>query len=112
MSSPSSLLRDRVDREVAALEILLERHRGRGVERESRIARRRLALGARERVLLAGTRMQKHGKVLADSAESLAGELIGRGADDHPVALLDGQAEQCITDCTAYLVDSHRCIIP
>ena len=59
--------RDGVDREIAALEIVLERHRRRGVEREARVARRGLALRACERVLLAGVRVQEHRKVLADA---------------------------------------------
>ncbi len=104
--------RDRVDGEIATLQVLLERDRGRGVEREPRVPRRRFALRPRQRVLFAGARVQKYGEVFADAAEPLCDELVGRGADDNPVAFLDRQAEQCITDCAAHLVDSHAGIIP
>jgi hypothetical protein len=56
--------------------------------------------------------MQEHGEVFADAAKALGEELVGGRSDDDPVALLHGQAEQCITDCAAHLVDSHACIIP
>ena len=104
--------RDGVDREVASLEIVFERHRRRGIEREARVSRRGLTLRACERVLFAGLRVQEHRKVLADAPEAQGRELIGRRADDDPIALLDGQAEQCVTDCAADLVDSHAGIIP
>jgi len=81
--------RDRVDREVAALEVLLERHRAGRVEFEPRVARRGFALRARERVLLAGLRVQEHREIFADAAEALRRELVGRRADDDPIALLD-----------------------
>ena len=60
MSSPSSVARDRVDREIAALQVLLEGHRRRGVELEPRVTRRRFALRPRQRVLFAGVRMQEY----------------------------------------------------
>ena len=56
--------------------------------------------------------MQKHGEILADAAEALGGKLLGRGADDHPVALLDRQAEQGIAYRPADLVHFHDRIIP
>jgi hypothetical protein len=62
--------RDRVDGEVAALQVFFERHLGRGVHHETPVARRRLALGARERVLLVGIRVQEYGEVAAHCADS------------------------------------------
>ena len=64
--------RHRVDRQVAAREIFFERHVGRVEELEAVITGRRLALGARERVLLVRLRMQEHGKILARPADSPA----------------------------------------
>jgi hypothetical protein len=48
------VLGHRVDRQVASHQVFLERDLGAGVEGEAAIARRRLAFGAGERVLLAG----------------------------------------------------------
>ena len=79
---------------------------------EARVSRRGFTLGACERVFFARARVQEYRKVFADAAITLSGELIGRCADDDPVALLDRQAEQCVTDCAAHLVNSHAGIIP
>ncbi len=99
--------RDRVDREIAALEILLERHARGGIELEAGVAAADLALGARKRVFVAGARMQEDGEVLADAPVALREQLVGRSADDDPVALLDRQAEQGVAYCPADLVDFH-----
>ena len=99
--------RDRVDREIAALEILLERHRRGGIELEAGVAAADLALGARERVFVAGARMEKDGEVLADAPVALREQLVGRSADDDPVALLDRQAEQGVAYRPADLVNFH-----
>ena len=104
--------RDRVDREIAALEILLERNGCARVELEARVAAAYLALGARERIFVAGDRMQEDGEVLADAPISLRKQLVGRSADDDPVALLDRQAEQGVAYRPADLVDFHARIIP
>ena len=99
--------RDRVDREVAALEILLERHVAAVSNCEARVAAADLALGARERVFVAGCRMQEDREVLADAPIALREQLVGRRADDDPVALLDRQAEQGVAYRAADLVDFH-----
>ena len=83
-----------------------------GVEREAGVARSDLALGARQRVLLAGSRMQEHREILADAPVAFALELFGRRADDDPVALLDRQAEQRVTYGAADLIYLHGRIIP
>jgi hypothetical protein len=94
--------RHRVDREVAAQEILLERHVGRGVEGEALVARRGLALGAGERVLLVRLGVQEDGKVRSDGTKAATGHLLGRGADDDVVAILDGQAQELVAHGAAY----------
>ena len=99
--------RDRVDREVAAREVLLERHVGRGVELEAVIAARGLALGARERVLLVRLRMQEHREIPADGLVAELDHLLGRRADDDVVAVLHRQAEQLVAHRAADGVDLH-----
>ena len=66
MMRPSVVLRDRVDGEVAPREVLLRASRRARRGTRSRVAARGLALGARERVLLVGLRVQEHRKVPAD----------------------------------------------
>ena len=85
------VLGDRVDREVAALEILLERDRRIGREDEAVVAAPALALGARERVFLARLGMQEHREIAADRAKAVARHLLGRRADDDIVAVGDGR---------------------
>jgi hypothetical protein len=53
------LLRNGVDREVAARQVLLQRDVGRRVKQEALVSRPGLAFGARERVFLVGLRMQE-----------------------------------------------------
>ena len=65
------------------------------------------ALGAREGVLLAGVRMQKHGEIVAHRFETLVHQLLRRGADHYPVSFLDRQPEQLIAHGTAYQINVH-----
>ncbi len=58
--------RHRVDRQIAAGEILGERHVGRGEELEAAIAAPVLALRARQRVFLAGVAIEEDREVAAD----------------------------------------------
>jgi hypothetical protein len=114
-------LGNRIDRQVAALQVFLQRDRRGGIEREAMVAMASLALGARECVLLLGVWMQKHREVAAHRAEAARMHLIGGRADHHPVALAHRQAEQRIAHCTADqidlqavlgLADAHRAQIP
>ncbi len=103
-------LRDGVDGEVAAAEVLFQRHRGRGVDHEAAMPARRLALGARQRVLLAGVGMQEHREVAPDRAEARGQHRVGRRTDHHPVAIPRRQPEQPVTHRAADEVHltSHR----
>src|SRR6185436_17269539 len=66
-----------------------------------------LALGAGERVFLAGLRMQEHRKILADRLEAACQQIFGARADDHPVPLPRGQTEQLIAHSAADEIDLH-----
>jgi hypothetical protein len=104
--------RHRVDGQIAALQVLLERHLGRGVHDEAAVARRRLALGARERVLLVALWMQEHREVAPHGAIAGALHLRLGGADHDPVALPDRQAEQLVANGAADQVAFHGGIVP
>jgi hypothetical protein len=81
------ILRNRIDRQVAALQVLLERHIGREQRLEAAVARSGLALGTRQRVFLGALRVQEHREILADGLEAPREQLLGPRADDHPVPL-------------------------
>ena len=105
----------RVDGEVAPRQVLLERDVGRRVRLEPLVARPRLALGARERVFLLRLGMEEHREVLADGPEAEVDHLLGRGADDDPVAVglqrrvgLPHLAEQRIAYAAADAEDLHQ----
>ena len=100
--------RHRVDREVAPLEILLERHFRRGEELEAAIAAPMLALGARERVLLARLGMEKHREVAADRLVAGRDQHLGRRADDDPVAVAGGPAQELVAHRSADAIDLAR----
>ena len=100
-------LRHRVDRQVAPLEVLLQRHLGRELGDEAAIPGGDLALQPRERVFLGRLGMQEHGEIAAHGAVAEALHLLRRCADDDPVALVRRQPQQLVTDRTADEVDLH-----
>ena len=99
---------DRVDREVAPCQVLLERHVGRGVHDKAVVAARGLALGPRQRVLFARARVQEHREVATHGQETLGHHLLGRGPHHDPVAILHRQAEQAVAHRAADHVNLHR----
>ncbi|MGF6370395.1 hypothetical protein OKW40_003145 [Paraburkholderia sp. RAU6.4a] len=101
------LARHRVDRQIAAREVFFERHVGRIEKLEAVIAGRRLALGARERVLLLRLRMQEYRKVLAHRPIALRDHLLGCCSHHHVVAVLHRHAEQLVADRATYCIDIH-----
>ena len=111
ISAPLSSCGDRVDGEVAAGEIFLERHAAVGVELEAVVAGAGLALGARERMFFARFGMKEHREVAADREIAEGEKLAGIGADDDPVAISDGATEQSITNRTADEIALHRCVL-
>jgi ABC-type uncharacterized transport system YnjBCD ATPase subunit len=106
------VLGDRVDGEVAPRQVLLQRHIRIGLEGEAVVAVAGLALGARQRVLLAGIRMQEHREILADRPVAAGEQLIRRGAD-HDVVVVDHRpSQQFVADRAADQIDAHGRILP
>ena len=100
-------LRHRVDRQVAAREVLLERHVGREARGKAVVAGAGLPLGAGERVLFTRVRVQEHWEILADGPVAEREQVVRPGADDHEVPLNVWAAEQPIPDCAADEIDVH-----
>ena len=71
-----------------------------------------LALGARQRVLLTGLRVQKDRKVTADLTEAERQHLVGGCTDDDIILFGDRQPEQAVPHGTTDLVNLHESIIP
>ena len=102
------ILGDRVDREVAARKVLIQRHVGRGVEDEALVAAAGLPLGARQRVLLSSAGVQEHRKVRADRPEAGGNHRLRRRADDDVIAVADRHAQQPVADRAADEEDGSR----
>ena len=105
-------LRDRIDREVAPLQILFQRHRRIGIDDEAAIATPALALGPRQRVLLAGIGMQEHGEVATHGLEASRFHPGLGGADHHPVAIAGRQAQQPVAYRAADEIGLHAAMMP
>src|SRR5690606_15125194 len=58
---------------------------------------------------LAGVRVQEYREVLPDRAEAGLQQLIRRGADHYPVALMPGHAQQLVTDGAADQIGPEVC---
>ncbi len=71
------VLGDGVEGEIAARQILLQAHRCIGMEHEAFVTGCGFAFGARQRIFLAGFRMQEDRKVRADRLEAAANMLSG-----------------------------------
>src|SRR5262249_40168165 len=99
--------RDRVDRQVAPLQILLEGDVRPGVTYEAGVPGRNLAFRAREGVLLVRLRMQEDRKVAPDLAIAEPQHFFRRATDHDPIALAVRQTEQRIADRTADEIDVH-----
>ena len=101
----------RIDRQVTAAQVLLERDRGRKLEGKAVVAGRRLSFDARQRILLVRLRVQEHGEVLADLLVAKTLKFIHGRSDHDPVPLAHRQSEQFIADCAADQIDLHRLIL-
>ena len=80
-----------VNGEIAAQQILLQRHIRRGVAGETRIAGAGFPFGTRQSVLFAAFRMKKHGKIAAYLLVARVEHLFRGGANDNPVFIFDRQ---------------------
>jgi hypothetical protein len=97
-----------VDRQVATRQVLGQADFGSSAKGKSPVARPGLALGARQRILLVGGRVQEDRKVLADGPEASGQHLFGGRPDDHVVTILDRQAEQFVANRPTDGKDLHR----
>jgi hypothetical protein len=99
---------DCIDREVAAPQVLGERHLGSKADFEAAIARRDFAFEAGERVFLVALRMQKHREVAPDLSIVEPQHFLARAADHDPIAFLDGQSQQAVPNRAANQIHLHR----
>ena len=81
------------------------------MELESAIAWTGLALGACERMFLAGLGMQEYREVAANLAKARVEHLLRSSADHDPVALADWPAEQAVANRAADQIDFHRIML-
>ncbi len=96
-----------VHREIPTPQILFKGDFGAGMTLEALVTGTRLALGAGQRVLLAGLRMQKHREITAHLAIAEIDHRLGRRPHHHPVALAHRAAEQLIADRAADQIYVH-----
>ena len=107
------VLRHGVDGEVAAREVLLQRHRWIGIDHETAISTAGLAFGSRQRVFLTAVGMQEHREVLANRLEPERLHLVLCGANDNVVDVTGLQfsvipAEQAVAHAAADPIRLHR----
>ena len=100
-----------IDRQVATAEIVFDRHLFGRVERKAVVTGGSFALGAGERVFLAGVRVQEYREIAADAFVSLGFERAGRCADHTPVPFRHGQAQQFIANRATDEVNLHPAIL-
>ena len=96
-----------VDGQVATAQVVFEFHVRRKLGGKAAVAGSDLALEPRQRVFFLGPGVQEYREVASHRNESSALELAGRGAHDHPVALLHLAAEKAIPDRAAHQVHLH-----
>lgn len=101
-----------VDREVAALEVLLQCDVWSKLGGEPLVAQANFALESRESVFLVRAWMQKYREFAPYWHESVTLQLIGAGADNDPIALVYRTSEQTIPNRAANQVDFHTSILP
>ena len=78
------------------------------MEHESFVARRAFAFGARQRVFLAGARMQEDREIGTDRTVARGRHRFGAFADHDPVAVARRKPEQGIADRTTDQIGVHR----
>gem|GEM_PF-5403475 len=108
---PICCLRYRVDGQIAAQQIRLQRYIWRENKGEGLMPAPGLALLPCQCIFLARLWMQKHRKILADLTETLRQHFFRRCADHDPIAVMHRQAEQSIAHRAADQKNLHR-ILP
>ncbi len=98
---------DCIDGQIAASEVVFEAHPAIDLECEPGVAMPALAFASRQRVLVAGARIEKHREVAPDTAETARQHLALGGADDYPVTLEWLDSEQTIAHRAADQVRLH-----
>ena len=71
------------------------------METETGIALGGFAFGTGEGVFFVGVGVEEHGKIFADRLEASRQHGLCVSADDHPVAVFDGQTQKIIADGAA-----------
>ena len=83
------ILSQRIDRQIAAQQILLQRDVRGGIAGETGIARTRFTLGTRQRILFPAFRVQKYGEIAAYLLVARLKQLLRRGANHDPISVFD-----------------------
>ncbi|RMU46495.1 hypothetical protein ALP29_201561 [Pseudomonas syringae pv. avii] len=78
------------------------------MKHEASITHAALALGACQRVLLVGQRVQEHREVGADRAIALDQHVLGTRADHHPIDISDRLTQQAVAYSTANFINLHK----
>ncbi|MNE21732.1 hypothetical protein D3C80_1149030 [compost metagenome] len=101
------ILRQRVDGEIAAQQILLKRDVRRGVACETGITQTGFAFRARQGVFFARFWVKKHGEIAAYLLIARVKHLFWCGTNHNPVFIFDRQTQQRITYRTTDQINLH-----
>ncbi len=103
---------DGVDGEIATLQVFFQRHRRIGIDHEAAVAAAGLALGAGQRVFLAGVGMQEHREIAAHGLVALRVHLRLGGPDHDPVAVAGSMLQKAVAHRAANQIDLHAAMMP
>ena len=95
------VLRQGIDGQVTAAQVLLQGYVRFGMDHEAPITRQGLALGARQGVFVLGLGMQEDGEIHPDLTESQVQQLLGGGANHHEITLRRRPPQKPIADRAA-----------
>ena len=107
MKRPIAGLCDGIDGQIAAREILLESDLRPELDRKAAISGRCLSLAPGQRIFFVGLGMQEHGEVAAHFAIFETQQFVAGAPDHHPVAFLDGQTQQRVSNRAANQIHLH-----
>jgi hypothetical protein len=104
---PIGGLRNGIDGQIAAREILLKTDFRPELDRKAAISGRSLSLAAGKRIFFVGLGMQEHGKVAAHFAIFEAQQFVAGAPYHDPIAFLDGQTQQRVSNRAANQIHLH-----